>query len=88
VAVSKPADAAYFAWGEDLSNNRLYDLERPLRTLSNIAASLNIPVKDLTPHLKQSDRQPVYFSESWHWNKQGHQVVAGVMAEDLIERGF
>ena len=88
IAVSKPADIAYFPRGEDLSNKKLYDLDRPFLTLKTMANQLNIPLVDLTPYLRRSKKQPVYFPESWHWNNEGHQVVAGVIAQDLIERGL
>jgi len=51
-----------------------------------IKEQFGIPMVDLTPSLKFHPVQPVYFPESWHWNKEGHKVVAGVIARDLLDR--
>jgi hypothetical protein len=88
VAVSQPSNIAYFPAGENLANQSKYDLALPLRNLKKIAESLEIPVVDLTPSLKAHPVQPVYFPESWHWNKEGHKVVADVIAKDLLGRGL
>jgi hypothetical protein len=87
VAVSRPEDVDYFPWGEDLRDTTRYDLERPLRTLRELAAPLGVPVVDLTPDLRAHPRQPVYFPGSWHWNEEGHGVVAAAVARDLAQRG-
>ena len=88
VAVSNTADIDYFPWNQDITDKSLYDLNRPLKNLLKITDSLGISVVDLTPHLKSHFRQPVYFPESWHWNKEGHKVVANVIAKDLADRGL
>jgi len=88
VAVSQPSDIAYFPAGQDVTDRSKYDLTRPLRNLHIIADPLGIPVVDLTPALKSHAAQPVYFPDSWHWNEEGHKVVAGVIAKDLLDRGL
>lgn len=88
VAVSRPSDIAYFPWDQDLSDQARYDLDRPLRSLRMIADPLKILVVDLTPYLRKHSKQPVYFPESWHWNKEGHQVVARVISETLANIGY
>jgi hypothetical protein len=88
VAVSQASDIAYFPAGENLTDRSKYDLALPLRNLCKIADPLGIPVVDLTPSLKAHSVQPVYFPESWHWNKEGHKIVADVIAKDLLNRAL
>ncbi len=80
VAVSSPDQISYYPTGENLAR---YDLGRPLRALTEIARELAVPVVDLTPPLRASPVQPVYFSDSWHWNEEGHRVAAQAMADTL-----
>ena len=88
VAVSKPDDITYFPWDQDLSDQKVYNLKRPLNELHKIADNLLIPVVDLTHPLRKHPKQPVYFRESWHWNEEGHKAVAKAIAEDIIARGL
>lgn len=87
ISVLKPQQITYFPRNLDLMTSSLYDLERPLRELRAIADPLMIPVVDLTGPLKAHDQQ-TYFSESWHWNSEGHTVVAQTIARDLSIRGL
>jgi hypothetical protein len=88
IAVSRPQDIAYYPWSEPLGDRRRYDLERPLKVLTRLAAPLGIPVVDLTPELRSGTKRPVYFPESWHWNREGHVVAATVMLRTLSQRGI
>jgi peptidoglycan/LPS O-acetylase OafA/YrhL len=88
VVVSQPSDISHFPRDLNLSNNDSYDLNRPLRSLRTLAGDQDIPFLDLTPYLKKNPTQPVYFRESWHWNKEGHKVAAKVIAKDLLDRGL
>jgi peptidoglycan/LPS O-acetylase OafA/YrhL len=87
VAVSKPEHIDYFPWGVDLSDRSIYELDRPLNALRGLAAEIGLPVVDLTSHLKSNTVQPVYFPGSWHWNPEGHRVVASVIHDDIVGRG-
>jgi peptidoglycan/LPS O-acetylase OafA/YrhL len=88
IAVSKVSDISYFPRDQNLTDSSKYDLERPLRHLLEITSGLDIPVVDLTPYLREHTHQPVYFSESWHWNKEGHKVVARAISESLFKLGY
>ena len=35
--------------------------------------------------LKNHPIQPLYFEDSWHWNKDGHKAIAGYLFDYLIE---
>lgn len=88
VAVEQPADIAYFPIGEPLDDTTRYDLGRPLRSLRRLADPLGIPVWDLTPPLRAHGRHPVYFPTAWHWNAEGHRVVASAVAGRLAADGI
>jgi hypothetical protein len=88
VAVSRPEQIDYFPWGLDLADRTAYDLDRPLNELKNLTEKNGIPVVDLTPHLRSHSVQPVYFPGSWHWNPEGHRVVAKVIYEDIAKKGI
>ena len=88
VAVSEPADIHYFPWDQDLSDASKYDLDRPLKNLQRLAGMVGLPVVDLTTVLKNHKIQPVYFPDSWHWNPEGHKVVADAIYDDLKMRGI
>jgi peptidoglycan/LPS O-acetylase OafA/YrhL/lysophospholipase L1-like esterase len=83
VAVSKQADISYFPWDENLEDVSKYDLNRPLKNLQDLAGIIGLPVMDLTTSLKSHEIQPVYFPDSWHWNLEGHKVVAATIYNDL-----
>ena len=88
VAVSEPADIHYFPWDQDLSDTSKYDLDRPLKNLQRLAGKVGLPVVDLTTVLKNHKIQPVYFPDSWHWNLEGHKVVAAAIYNDLKMQGI
>jgi hypothetical protein len=84
VSVSKKSDMSYFPKNLDLSNNPLYDLSKPFKYLNIITDRLQVKLLDLTTALKSSPEQPVYFPDSWHWNKEGHIVVARAIKDYLL----
>lgn len=88
VEVSQRKYINYFPWDQNLSDGNAYDMDRPLKNLQNIATDVNIPVLDLTPYLKTHSSQPLYFPDSWHWNEEGHRVVATVLKEYLLNSGL
>ena len=87
VAVSNPKHIAYLPWDQDLSDSTRYDMELPLRHLKEVVAPLRLPILDLTVPLQGHLDQPVYFPRSWHWNHEGHLVVALALARELARRG-
>lgn len=88
VSVCKSKDLKYLPWGIDLNNNKTYDLDLPFRHLQRICSDIGVPLVDLSHALRDFPDQPVYFSESWHWNEHGHRAAAQSIAEDLLNRGL
>lgn len=87
VAVSRPSDLEYFPWGEDLHDRTKYDLDRPFKSLQQLAQEIDVPAIDLTPYVA-SLPQPAYFRESWHWNENGHRVASRAMVDSLSRAGY
>ena len=83
VAVMNPHDLSYYPGHLDIHDKTRFDLERPFKALERVAVPHGIRVIDLTPVLKRHGN-PVYFRDSWHWNPEGHDLVAKEMAEDLV----
>jgi peptidoglycan/LPS O-acetylase OafA/YrhL len=88
VSVSKPEDIANFPEGINLNDSTKFDLDLPFSKLQTITSKLKIAVSDLRSVLENNPDQPVYFSTSWHWNKNGHQLVAETIEKDLFSRGW
>ncbi len=86
VEISKPSDIDYFPEDVDLSDTTRFDLQQPLKFTRQIAGELDIPLFDLTPFLRESSPQPVYFPGSWHWNREGHKVAARAIFQELKDR--
>jgi peptidoglycan/LPS O-acetylase OafA/YrhL len=86
VAVLPAAEITYFPRGVDLTDTTQYDLDRPWRVLSGIAAQDSLVVEDLTPSLRVASTVPPYFPASWHWTAQGHRLVAKAIAQSLARR--
>jgi peptidoglycan/LPS O-acetylase OafA/YrhL len=87
VAVSDGAHLPHLPRGENLSDPRAYDLERPYRALRQVADPLGIPMLDLTPALRAATAGPAYFPASWHWTPAGHRAAAGAIARALDSLG-
>ncbi len=83
LAVSSPEHIDYYPHHLDISSPR-FDFELPNRIFNLVAYEKEISYIDLTDTLKQHPVQPVYFPESWHWNKEGHQVVANFIMKNPI----
>jgi peptidoglycan/LPS O-acetylase OafA/YrhL len=88
IAVCNPSELSYFPLEKNIHDKSIYDLEKPFRNLQRIATELGIPIVDLTPYLRNYPVRPLYFRESWHWNREGHKAAADTIAKDLLTRGY
>jgi peptidoglycan/LPS O-acetylase OafA/YrhL len=88
VAVTKKKDMNYFPLKLDLPDTIKFDFTMPLKALKRITDTLQVPVYDLSDTLRLHPIQPVYFPDSWHWNKEGHKVAAKAIREYLINYKF
>jgi peptidoglycan/LPS O-acetylase OafA/YrhL len=87
VQVSRRGDLAFVPRsGVPFSDPGTYDLDRPLAELRPLAASVGLPLLDLTDSLRRHQPQPVYFSDAWHWNAEGHRAAASALKAALAQR--
>ena len=88
VAVADPGQLPHFPRGENIRDASVYDLDRPYRSLRQLADSLGIRTIDLTASLRANVTEPSYFPASWHWTPAGHRAAAGAIQRSLDSLGF
>lgn len=66
-----------------------FDWERPQRLLSSFCASRGIACLDLLPAFAERARRgPLYRVRNTHWNVQGNQLAAELLATFVVEQGL
>jgi hypothetical protein len=83
IEISDPKYITYYPHSEDLKDTTRYNFELPLNIFRELCLKNNILYMDIKNYLKTHPTQPLYFEESWHWNKNGHAVVAEFIAAYL-----
>ena len=76
IEVSKPKDITYYPYFENLKDTNKYSFTQPQRITKDLCNEKGIAYLNTTEYLKTYPVQPVYFPESWHWNKAGHAAIA------------
>jgi len=65
--------------------------DRPQRLLRGVAQGEAIEVIDLLPQFREwtaAGGPSLYLEHDGHWSESGHGVAAGVVASELVRRGF
>jgi len=62
------------------------DLELPQRRLAQFASAHDLPLIDLLPHLRASEKSP-YLRQASNWNDEGH-ALAGQALRGLLQAHF
>jgi lysophospholipase L1-like esterase len=62
--------------------------EVPQRRLRAALGAAGVEVLDLLPGLIQARRPALYFNHDNHWTADGHRVVADLLLQDLLRRGW
>lgn len=83
VEVEKPNNIAYFPYSVNLTDSSKFDLDLPLHTFQKLCSKNNIDYINSKKFLKNEINQPVYFPESWHWNRNGHLVISELLYDYL-----
>lgn len=83
--VSKPAHISYFPYNENVNDTSKFDFDLPENITQELCDKKNIHYLNTKEYLKNYTTQPLYFEESWHWNKEGHKAVANFLADYLIK---
>ena len=67
------------------------DLDRPQRLMRGIAQRVGADVIDLLPEFRgwnAAGGPSLFLAGDGHWNESGHRLAAGVVASELVRRGF
>lgn len=83
VEVSDPKYITYFPKSVNINDTTIFDLNKPLRIIEGLCHNNDIMFINSKGVLKSHPAQPVYFEKSWHWNKEGHQVIADFLFDSL-----
>jgi hypothetical protein len=82
VQMCGPGEINVYPRNVDFADKSRYDLERPQRVLSEIAAALEIEAVDLRPVLAEA-QHCLYQPRNMHWLPEAHERVA-VFVADLL----
>jgi len=83
IEVAKPTDMTYYPQAENVSDTNEFSFNRPQNIVKDLCTAKQIGFLNTTSYLKTYPTQPVYFPESWHWNKEGHKAAAFFLANYL-----
>jgi peptidoglycan/LPS O-acetylase OafA/YrhL len=81
--ISVPTDIDYYPYHSSLSDTSKYDLDLPKNIMKKLSNDKDILFLDPTKQLKSNQLQPVYFRGSWHWNSEGHKVIAAFLGQEI-----
>jgi hypothetical protein len=74
--VSMPGHISYFPYKEDINDTAKFDFDLPLRITEELMQNQKPQLfKHQGIPYETYPTQPLYFEESWHWNKEGHRAV-------------
>jgi len=88
IEVSKPKDIYYYPYFENLKDTSAFDFSRPQSITKYLCTEKNINYLNTTIYLRDYPVQPVYFKESWHWNKNGHKAMADYLSNYVSTNNF
>jgi len=86
--ISSPDMISYYPYHIDLTDTLRFDLKLPSNTFEEICRTGGVDFLNPADTLRANPVQPVYFRDSWHWNEEGHKVIAeflGKMISRMIE---
>ncbi len=81
IEVSKPKHIDYYPHHLNIRDTSAFDLRRPNKIMHLLCHKHNIRFFDTEKVLANHPQQPVYYPRSWHWNREGHQVIANQLSE-------
>lgn len=81
--ISTPVDIEYYPSHFFEGGTTKYDLGLPKNKLRDLCSEEQITFLDPSLALKSNPKQPTYFRESWHWNLEGHKVIATFLNQEI-----
>jgi lysophospholipase L1-like esterase len=76
IEVSKPDHIDYYPHHLNIQDTTKYDLSRPNEIIRRLCRRNDIRLFDTEKILSEHPDQPVYYPRSWHWNAEGHKLIA------------
>jgi len=83
--VSQPEMISYYPWHIPVNDTLKFNFELPLKIYRDLCSEADVVFIDPTVILKTHPKQPVYFTRSWHWNEEGHKVIAGFLGDRIYK---
>ena len=83
IEVSKPQHIDYYPHHIDIRDTSQYDLDKPNQIIQQLCRNNDIALFDTEQTLINHPVQPVYYPGSWHWNREGHKVIAMELAKRI-----
>jgi peptidoglycan/LPS O-acetylase OafA/YrhL/lysophospholipase L1-like esterase len=83
IEVSKPQHIDYYPHHIDIRDTSQYDLDKPNQIIQQLCRNNDIALFDTEQILINHPVQPVYYPGSWHWNREGHKVIAMELAKQI-----
>lgn len=83
IEISEPKYISYYPKNINLSDSLYYDLNLPHKFFQQLCLKNQIKLLEMKSILMNSKVQPLYFEESWHWNKDGHTAAAEYLFQFL-----
>lgn len=81
--VEQQKDIEFYPYSVNINDTSKFDLDLPLRELNKLCSEKNIDYIDAKRFLKNQNTHPFYFTQSWHWNKNGHQAISNLLYDYL-----
>jgi len=85
IEISDPKYISYFPNLVNLKDTSIFDFNIPFQIYDHLCMKNGIKYVETKSFLKNHPIQPLYFEDSWHWNKDGHKAIAGYLFDYLIE---
>lgn len=83
--ISKPSDIVYYPYDLPLQDTSQFIMNLPGNNFRKICNNAGLSLLDPTKALKTNKQQPVYYKGSWHWNSEGHKVIAAFLSQEITQ---
>jgi peptidoglycan/LPS O-acetylase OafA/YrhL/lysophospholipase L1-like esterase len=83
IEVSAAKYISYYPVHVNLADTNKFDFGISHRIINSLCEKNSIYLLDTKDLLKNHQIQPVYFEDSWHWNQNGHKLIADLLAREI-----
>jgi hypothetical protein len=83
IEVSDAKYISYYPKHINIADTNKFDFGISHRIINSLCEKNSIYLLDTKELLKNNAIQPLYFEESWHWNQNGHKLIADKLAKEI-----